>query len=75
MREELESLRTELKRTKEFMTASTTPVETVEYVESSTATDLVSNDLCSMLTTIPKIIHIEYTILSTLLVLENMTTK
>ena len=52
MREEIECLRAELQRTKEFITVSTTPVETIECVESSTATNLVSNDLCAMLTTI-----------------------
>ena len=45
MREEIESLRAELQRTKKIITVSNTPLEMVECVESSTATDLVSNDL------------------------------
>ena len=45
MREEIESLRAELQRTKKIITVSNTPIETLECVESSTATDLVSNDL------------------------------
>lgn len=45
MREEIESLRAELQRTQKNITVSNTLIETLECVESSTATDLVSNDL------------------------------